>query len=143
MEERFEKQEKNQRKNYGIIKNSEISGDDIKGVENFIRGKLSLNTKVTEAYESKEDIILAKIESWEQKRRVMENKQKLRGTNKTSKRKTKSTKKDSQRRERERKIKGTRQEANDGEEADEVEKQSNRGELPDLTRTGAARPQNN
>jgi hypothetical protein len=83
MEVKLEKQEKEKRRNNIIIKNTGIEGTDIRGkVEKFINEKLNtqITTTITEAYEIRKGIILAKILNWQQKQAIMEGKKNLKGT---------------------------------------------------------------
>lgn len=78
----MEKIYKEQKKNNIIIKNSQINGDNIQDkVKNFISEKLNIETSLSDAYEIKKGVILAKIENWTQKRLIMEKKMLLKGTN--------------------------------------------------------------
>lgn len=76
-----EKQEKEKRRNNIIIKNSGIEGPNIQSkTEAFIEEKVKVQAKITEAYEITKGIILAKIQNWQQKKTIMENKDKLKNT---------------------------------------------------------------
>lgn len=75
-----EKCEKEKRRNNVIIKGIVAKqGNVTKQVEEFIERNMEIQTKVSEAYQTKGGII-AKIESWEIKKEIMKNKNKLKGS---------------------------------------------------------------
>lgn len=84
LEERWEKKERREKRNNIVIKGIKFPGKEIvKEVELFIENELKIKKKVNEAYKIKEnedrEIIIAKLESWKEKKEIMENKYKLAG----------------------------------------------------------------
>lgn len=79
---KFRKTRKREKRNNIIIKNAQIKGENSsKAVEDYIREKLSVEVKINEAFELTKGILLAKVQSWKEKKMIMENTQKLRNTN--------------------------------------------------------------
>jgi hypothetical protein len=79
IEEKWEQKEKNERKNNVIITEIwGIRGNIERGVEEWLEREIGLKVNVKEAFKiNKDEMMLAKIESWEQKKNIMLNKSKL------------------------------------------------------------------
>lgn len=81
LEDKFEKQEKTQKRNNIVIRNTDIGGEGIaKKVESFLKQNLDVEINVEEAYEVKQGIVIAKLESWNKKKSIMEKRNKLKGS---------------------------------------------------------------
>lgn len=81
MEEKAERQEKEKRRNNIIIRNANIRGEElVKQVEDFMQGRLKIQSKIVEAYEIGDGAILAKVKNWKEKKDVMKNSRHLKGT---------------------------------------------------------------
>jgi hypothetical protein len=79
IKEKLEQKEKNERKNNVIITGIwGIRGNIERGVEEWLEREIGLKVNVKEAFKiNKDEMMLAKIESWEQKKNIMLNKSKL------------------------------------------------------------------
>ncbi|KAJ3621869.1 hypothetical protein MTP99_002421 [Tenebrio molitor] len=75
IEEKMEQREKKERKNNVIITGiGAISGNIERGVEEWLEREIGVKVNVKEAFKiNKDKIMLAKIESWEQKKNIMLN----------------------------------------------------------------------
>ncbi|KAF5301940.1 hypothetical protein FQR65_LT19162 [Abscondita terminalis] len=100
IQNKFEQISTNQRKLNIVIKGVEFKNEDINSdVEKFLREKLMVEQKITTAHKiinkGQASITLVKLKSWEEKQKIMKNKNKLRGSrifidNDMSKEETKS-----------------------------------------------------
>lgn len=82
LEDRMEKEDKNRRRNNIIVKGAKIKGENIKTeIEGFIKEKMNITIQIREAYEINKGVVVAKVEDWAEKRQLMMNKSRLRGTN--------------------------------------------------------------
>lgn len=86
LEAKIGKIEKRERKNNIVIKGLQTEGTTVKhGVEAFLKNKLQLNVEINEAREintgNNRKLIIVKMESWEEKIKIMKEKSKLKGTN--------------------------------------------------------------
>ncbi|KAJ3638506.1 hypothetical protein MTP99_001866 [Tenebrio molitor] len=79
IEEKREQREKKERKNNVIITGiGAITGNIERGVEEWLETEIEVKLNVKEAFKiNKHKMMLAKIESWEQKKNIMLNKSKL------------------------------------------------------------------
>jgi hypothetical protein len=79
VEEKMEQREKKERKNNVIITGiGAISGNIERGVEEWLEREIGVKVNVKEAFKiNKNKMMLAKIESWEQKKNIMLSKSKL------------------------------------------------------------------
>jgi hypothetical protein len=77
--EKMEQTEKKERKNNVIITAiGGIRGNIERGVEEWLEREIGMKVNVKEAFKiSKDKMMLAKIENWEQKKKIMLNKSKL------------------------------------------------------------------
>lgn len=81
MEERMEMLERRERGNNIIIKNTEMEGEDLtKEVTQFIKREMNMDVEVTEAYELRKGIVLAKLKKRTEKRNIMIKKNVLKET---------------------------------------------------------------
>jgi hypothetical protein len=73
IEEKMEQREKEERKNNVIITGiEETRGNIEKGVEEWLEREIGVKVNVKEAFKvNKNKMMLAKIESWEQKKNIM------------------------------------------------------------------------
>lgn len=84
LEDRLEKQERNKRRNNTIIKGIRIDKENIVAeIEKFVNNKLHTTAIAKKAYKMRNkdnlDMYMVEWENWEDKKKVMENKAKLRG----------------------------------------------------------------
>jgi hypothetical protein len=79
IEEKMEQREKKERKNTVIITRIEGIREDIeREVEEWLEREVEVKVNVREAFKiNKDKMMLAKIESWEQKKKTVLNKSKL------------------------------------------------------------------
>jgi RNA-binding protein YhbY len=79
IEEKMEQREKKERKNTVIITGIEGIRENIeRGVEEWLEREVEVKVNVREAFKiNKDKMMLAKIESWEQKKNIVLNKSKL------------------------------------------------------------------
>jgi RNA-binding protein YhbY len=79
IEEKMEQREKKERKNIVIITGIEGIRENIeRGVEEWLEREVEVKVNVREAFKiNKDKMMLAKIESWEQKKNTVLNKSKL------------------------------------------------------------------
>jgi hypothetical protein len=78
IEEKMEQREKKERKNNVITGIGAISGNIERGVEEWLEREIGVKVNVKEAFKiNKDKLMLAKIESWEQKKNIMLSKSKL------------------------------------------------------------------
>jgi RNA-binding protein YhbY len=79
IEEKMEQREKKERKNTVIITGIEGIRENIeRGVEEWLEREVEVKVNVREAFKiNKDKMMLAKIESWEQKKNTVLNKSKL------------------------------------------------------------------
>ncbi|KAJ3622274.1 hypothetical protein MTP99_002793 [Tenebrio molitor] len=75
IEEKMEQRENKEKKNNVIITGTEaISGNLERGVEEWLQREIGVKVNVKEAFKiNKDKMMLAKIESWEQKKNIMLN----------------------------------------------------------------------
>lgn len=82
LEDRMEREDKSRRRNNIILRGAKIKGENIKNeIEGFIKEKMNVTIQIREAYEINKGVVVAKMEDWTEKREVMLNKSRLRGTN--------------------------------------------------------------
>lgn len=82
LENRMEREDKNRRRNNIVLKEVKLEGQNVKAeVEEFLRTELDTNVQIVEAYQIRNKVVIAKVMDWTQKKKIMENKGKLRGTN--------------------------------------------------------------
>jgi hypothetical protein len=83
IEEKMEQRENKEKKNNVIITGTEaISGNLERGVEEWLQREIGVKVNVKEAFKiNKDKMMLAKIESWEQKKNIMLSKNKLKEKN--------------------------------------------------------------
>jgi hypothetical protein len=73
-----EREAKERKNNVIITVIRAISGSTERGVEEWLERKIGVKVNVKEAFDiNKDNMLLAKIESWEQKKKIMLNKGKL------------------------------------------------------------------
>jgi hypothetical protein len=73
-----EREAKERKNNVIITVIRAISGSIERGVEEWLERKIGVKVNVKEAFDiNKDNMLLAKIESWEQKKKIMLNKGKL------------------------------------------------------------------
>jgi hypothetical protein len=78
IEEKMEQREKKERKNNVITGIGAICGNIEWGVEEWLEREIGVKVNVKEAFKiNKDKLMLAKIESWEQKKNIMLSKSKL------------------------------------------------------------------
>lgn len=85
LENKLENQEKKERKCNLVIKGLQIEENEKeKSLEKFIKNTMNIETRVKKAFKMNKkgnsDIILAEMETWEEKQAIMTNKSKLRGS---------------------------------------------------------------
>lgn len=87
LENRQESEEREKKKNNIVVKGLSIENENEnvkEKVEEFIKKEMKIETKLTKAMKinigTKSEMILAQVESWEMKRKIMEGKSKLKGT---------------------------------------------------------------
>lgn len=81
VEERLESQEREKRRNNIIIRNAKLMNGNLREeTEKFLKEKLIIDAHVETAHEISNGTIIAKMTSWPQKKKVLENKRKLKGT---------------------------------------------------------------
>lgn len=81
MEERMEILERKERGNNIIIKNTEMEGKELsKEVTQFIKKEMKIDVEITEAYEVRKGIVLAKLKKRSEKRNIMIKKNMLKET---------------------------------------------------------------
>lgn len=81
LEARLENMERREKKHNIVIKgiNTQEINENVK-VQEFLHRKIEVNVKITNVQTINTTMIVAKVESWEDKMKLMKNKNKLRGT---------------------------------------------------------------